>query len=185
MLNSHFLLTQHCKSKMKDNFTAVARVGKLFGQADTGGVSVTLYTTFPEDFDPQHDALFVDINSLAVPLYCDKFERRGVSGANVEFADFDTPRRVEELIGKELYMELEEERDDDEFYMEDLIGFKVQAGKLRGEIVDFYDSEHNPLFGVDFGEGERLIPAAEEFIAAIDFDKQTIKMILPEGLLEL
>jgi ribosomal 30S subunit maturation factor RimM len=30
-----------------------------------------------------------------------------------------------------------------------------------------------------------LIPAAEEFIAAIDFDKQTIKMILPEGLLEL
>ena len=170
---------------MKDNFTAVARVGKLFGQADTGGVSVTLYTTFPEDFDPQNDALFVDINSLAVPLYCDKFERRGVAGANVEFADFDTPRRVEELIGKELYMELEEERDDDEFYMEDLIGFKVQAGKLRGEIVDFYDSEHNPLFGVDFGEGERLIPAAEEFIAAIDFDKQTIKMILPEGLLEL
>jgi hypothetical protein len=30
-----------------------------------------------------------------------------------------------------------------------------------------------------------LIPAAEEFIAAIDFDKQTIKMILLEGLLEL
>ena len=174
---------------MKDNFTAVARVGKLFGQADSGGVSVTLYTTFPEDFDPQNDPLFVDINSLEVPLYCDKFERRGVSGANVEFADFDTPRRVEELIGKELYMELEDERederDDDEFYMEDLIGFKVSVGKLRGEIVDFYDSELNPLFGIDFGEGERLIPAAEEFIAAIDFDKQTIKMILPEGLLEL
>ena len=170
---------------MKDNFTAVARVGKLFGQADSGGVSVTLYTTFPEDFDPAQEPLFVEIGALAVPLYCDKFERRGASGANVEFADFDTPRRAEELIGKELYMELEEERDDDEFYMEDLIGFKVTAGKLRGEIVDYYDSEHNPLFGVDFGEGERLIPAAEEFIAAINFEKQTIKMILPDGLLEL
>ena len=141
-----FLLTAHCKSKMKDNFTAVARVGKLFGQADTGGVSVTLYTTFPTDFNPDEDALFVEIDSLAVPLYCDKFERRGVAGANVEFADFDTPRRAEELIGKELYMELEEERDEDEFYMEDLIGFKVTAGKLRGEIVDYYDSELNPLF---------------------------------------
>lgn len=169
---------------MKDNHTAVARVGKLFGQADTGGLSVTLYTTFPEDFDPQSEPLFVDINSLTVPLYCDKFERRGVAGANVEFADFDTPRRAEELVGKELYIELEEENDD-EFYMEDLIGFSVTAGKLRGEIVDFYDSEHNPLFGVDFGEGERLIPAAEEFIAQIDFDHQQIKMVLPDGLLEL
>ena len=170
---------------MDSRFTAVARVGRLFGDISSGGVSVSLYTTLPENFDPTTDALFAEIDSLPVPLYCDKFERRGVSGANVEFADFDTPRRAEELIGKELYMELEEERDDDEFYMEDLIGFSVTAGKLRGEIVDFYDSEHNPLFGVDFGEGERLIPAAEEFIAAINFEKQTIKMVLPEGLLEL
>ena len=61
----------------------------------------------------------------------------------------------------------------------------MRAGKLKGEIVDYYDSELNPLFGIDFGEGERLIPATEEFIAGIDFDKETIKMILPEGLLEL
>jgi 16S rRNA processing protein RimM len=43
----------------------------------------------------------------------------------------------------------------------------------------------NPLFGVDFGQGERLIPAAEEFIAQIDFDKGIIRMVLPEGLMEL
>ncbi|MBQ1254136.1 MAG: 16S rRNA processing protein RimM [Alistipes sp.] len=170
---------------MKDTFTAVARIGKLFGQADTGGVSVTLYTTFPEDFNPQLEPLFVEIGALTVPLYCDKFERRGVAGANVEFADFDTPRRAEELIGKELYMEFDDERDDDEFYMEDLIGFSVSAGKLRGEIVDFYDSELNPLFGIDFGNGEQLIPAAEEFIVHIDFDKRLLKMVLPDGLLEL
>ena len=157
---------------MKDNFTAVARVGKLFGQADTGGVSVTLYTTFPEDFDPQNDALFVDINSLAVPLYCDKFERRGVSGANVEFADFDTPRRVEELIGKELYMELEEERDDDEFYMEDLIGFTAIVDKRKGTISDYYDNEANPLFEITLDDHQHLIPAAEEFIAHIDFERR-------------
>ena len=170
---------------MDNRFTAVARVGRLFGDIRQGGVSLSLYTTLPEDFDPTTDPLFVEIDSLPVPLYCEEFERRGVSGANVRFADFDTQRRAEELVGKELYMELEEERDDDEFYMEDLIGFKVSAGKLRGEIVDYYDSEHNPLFGVDFGDGERLIPAAEEFIAAINFEKQAIKMVLPEGLLEL
>lgn len=164
---------------------AVARVGKLFGEAGKGGLAITLYNTFPEDFDFTSEPLMVEIDSLDVPLWCDSFERRGVSGANLYFADFDTPRRAEELIGKELYMLICEEEQGDEFYMEDLIGFAVKAGKLKGKIVDYYDSEHNPLFGADFGEGERLIPAAEEFIAGIDFDKRTIKLILPEGLLEL
>ena len=168
-----------------ENMIAVARVSKLFGQADTGGLAISLYTTFPEDFDPQEDPLFVEIGSLAVPLYMDSFERRGVSGANVRFADFDNTRRAEELSGKELFVEECVEEDDDEFYMEDLIGFRVEAGELRGEITDFYDSEMNPLFGVDFGQGERLIPAAEEFIAQIDFDKGIIRMVLPEGLMEL
>ena len=168
-----------------ENMIAVARVSKLFGQADTGGLAISLYTTFPADFDPQEDPLFVEIGSLAVPLYMDSFERRGVSGANVRFADFDNTRRAEELIGKELFVVECVEEDDDEFYMEDLIGFRVEAGELRGEITDFYDSEMNPLFGVDFGQGERLIPAAEEFIAQIDFDKGIIRMVLPEGLMEL
>ena len=163
----------------------VARVGKLFGEADKGGLSITLYNTFPEDFDSASEPLMVEINSLDVPLWCDKFERRGVSGANVLFADFDTPRRAEELIGKELFVMIDEEDESDEFFMEDLIGFKVKVGKMQGEIVDFYDSELNPLFGIDLGQGEHLIPAAEEFIASIDFDKRTIKMVLPEGLLDL
>ena len=69
--------------------------------------------------------------------------------------------------------------------MEDLIGFSVECGSAKGEIVDYYDSEHNPLFGIDFGQGEQLIPAAEEFILHINFEKGHIKMQLPEGLLEL
>lgn len=82
-------------------------------------------------------------------------------------------------------MELADEEDDDEFYMEDLIGFSVEVGKMRGVVTDYYDSDMNPLLGIDFGEGERLIPAAEEFIVRIDFERQKMKMILPEGLLEI
>ena len=170
---------------MDNRFTAVARVGRLFGDIRQGGVSLSLYTTLPEDFGPTTDPLFVEIDSLPVPLYCEEFERRGVSGANVRFADFDTQRRAEELVGKELYMELADEEDDDEFYMEDLIGFSVEVGKMRGVVTDYYDSDMNPLLGIDFGEGERLIPAAEEFIVRIDFERQKMKMILPEGLLEI
>lgn len=165
--------------------TAVARVGRLFGDVNSGGLSLTLYNTLPEDFDPASEPLFVEIDSLPVPLYLDLFERRGVTGANVRFADFDTQRRAEELVGKELFVPEQEEESDDEFYMEDLIGFSVEAGELRGTVTDYYDSDMNPLLGIDFGEGERLIPAAEEFFLQIDFEAEHIRLSLPEGLLEL
>ena len=168
------------------NKIAVARVGKLFGEARKGGVSVTLYDSFPDDFDLETEPLFVEIDSLEVPLWCHSIEYRGQKGATIHFDDFDTPRRSEELVGKELFMTCDEsDIDNDEFYMEDLIGFSVECGSAKGEIVDYYDSEHNPLFGVDFGQGEQLIPAAEEFILHINFEKGDIKMQLPEGLLEL
>lgn len=149
-----------------------------------GGVMITLYTSFPDDFQME-EPLFIRVDELAVPLFCSSFERRGQSSAVVQFDDIDTKRRAEEwLVGREIFVE-EQEQDDDEFYMEDLIGFKASVGRQRGEVIDYYDSEANPLFEIRLGDKQHLIPAQEEFIAHIDFDKRTIKFVLPEGLLEL
>ena len=161
---------------------AVGRIGRLFGTE--GGVMITLYTTFPDDFQME-EPLFMRVDELAVALFCSSFERRGQSSAVVQFDDIDTERRAEEwLVGREIFIE-EQEQDDDEFYMEDLIGFKASVGRQRGEVIDYYDSEANPLFEIRLGDKQHLIPAQEEFIAHIDFDKRTIKFVLPEGLLEL
>ena len=161
---------------------AVGRIGRLFGT--DGGVMITLYTTFPDDFQMK-EPLFVRVDELAVPLFCSSFERRGQAGAVVHFDDIDTEHRAEEfLVGREIFIE-DDDEDDDEFYMEDLIGFTAIVGKRRGEVTDYYDSEANPLFEIKIGYKEHLIPAQEEFIAHIDFDQQTIKFVLPEGLLEL
>lgn len=161
---------------------AVGRIGRLFGT--DGGVMISLYTTFPDDFKIE-EPLFVTIDGLAVPIFCSSFERRGQSGAVATFDDIDTARRAEDfLVGNEIFIE-EEDDNDDEFYMEDLIGFTAVVGKRRGEISDYYDSEANPLFEITLDGEEHLIPAAEEFIAHIDFERQTIKFVLPEGLLEL
>ena len=161
---------------------AVGRIGRLFGTE--GGVMITLYTSFPDDFRME-EPLFIRVDELAVPLFCSSFERRGQSSAVVNFDDIDTERRAEEwLVGREIFIE-EEESDDDEFYMEDLIGFKAIVGRQRGEVIDYYDSDANPLFEIAIGDKQHLIPAQEEFIAHIDFDKRAIKFVLPEGLLEL
>lgn len=168
----------------------VARINKKFGAE--GEVMLSLYPDFPEDFDPAVDALLAEIDGLVVPLYCDRFERRGRTGALVQFADLETERRVEELLSHELFVEeLEEERDEDEFYLEDLIGFAVEVVEVgseesvSGTLTDYYDSEANPLFEFEIEGRSVLVPAAEEFIAGIDFEDRHIKFILPEGLLEL
>ena len=76
---------------------AVARVSKSFGSE--GELLVSLFDTFPDDFDLR-EPLFVEIDRLAVPLFCDRFERRGRNGALVVFADFYSERRTAELIGR-------------------------------------------------------------------------------------
>ena len=199
------------------------RINKLFGT--DGGVMLSLYADFPADFDTDIP-LLVTIDALEVPLWCERFERRGASGAVAAFADFDTERRAQELLGLEFRIRFDEE-DDDEFYMEDLIGFAVTgfemrhggtensnsnsnsnsnedansgsndnantaagdgtppAGQFAGRVADYYDSEANPLFELEIGGRRVLVPAAEEFIAHIDFEGRTMKMILPERLIDL
>ncbi len=162
---------------------AVGRIGRLFGT--DGGVMVTLYSSFPDDHSHE-EPLFVEIDKLAVPLFYSSFERRGQAGAVVHFDDIDTARRAEEfLVGREIFIADSDEEDSDEFYMEDLIGFKVITSDCEGELTDYYDSEANPLFEITIDGRQHLIPAAEEFIAHIDFEREVIKFVLPDGLLDL
>ena len=160
---------------------SVARVNRLFGV--DGGVMINLYSAFPDNFSIE-DPLFAKIDSLAVPLFCEKFERRGHAGAVVQFADFDNEQRVDLIMGSELFIEEREPIEDDEFYMEDLIGFKVLAGGVKGRVTDYIDNPLNPLFEIEIDGKLVLIPAVEEFIANIDFKRGVIKVVLPEGLVE-
>ena len=167
---------------------SAGRINKLFGT--DGGLMLSLYPAFPDDFDPQTTPLMVTIDALEVPLWCDRFERRGIAGATATFADFDTERRARELIGLEVRIE-DPEEEDDEFYLEDLVGFEAvveEAGaeaQHAGIITDFYDSEMNPLFELEIDGRSVLIPAVEEFIAHIDFEDRRIHFVLPEGLTDL
>lgn len=164
----------------------VARISRLFGT--DGGVLLNLYDTFPEGFDAESEPLFLVVDNLPVPLWCERFEPHGAGGAFVVFADLDTPARMEPFVGQHLYVrDGGDDGAEDEFLLSDLIGFAVEADGQSGEIIDFYDSDINPLFGITFADGgeEVLVPAVEEFIAGIDFEARHIRMVLPEGLTDL
>ncbi len=168
------------------------RINKLFGTG--GGLMLSLYDAFPDEFTTDRP-LFVTIDGLEVPLYCDRFERRGIAGAVATFTDLDTERRAQELVGLEFRIATAEpELSDDEFYLEDLVGFAVSGIETRaggdpqpfaGRVTNYYDSDANPLFELEI-EGRRvLVPAAEEFFAHIDFEGRSLRLVLPEGLLNM
>jgi len=168
------------------------RINRLFGTG--GGVMLSLYAAFPDDFTTD-TPLFVTIDGLEVPLYCERFERRGIAGAVATFADLDTEPRAQELVGLEFRMAVAEaDSDDDEFYLEDLVGFAVSGIEMRvegepqpfaGKVTDYYDSETNPLFELEIDGRRMLVPAADEFFAHIDFEGRSLRLVLPEGLLNI
>ncbi len=168
------------------------RINRLFGTG--GGVMLSLYAAFPDDFTTDMP-LFVTIDGLEVPLYCERFERRGIAGAVATFADLDTESRAQELLGLEFRIAAAEtDSDDDEFYLEDLVGFAVSGIEMRiegepqpfaGKVTDYYDSETNPLFELEIDGRRMLVPAADEFFAHIDFEGRSLRLVLPEGLLNM
>lgn len=167
------------------SMVSAGRVGKLFGTS--GELSISLYDAFPDTPDLE-EPLFVRIDSLTVPLFMEKFERRGQRGAVVRFADIDTPLRASELVGMELLIEAPESdgQSDDEIYFEDLVGYRADLGDgVQGEIVGYVDNDLNPLFEVETAGRIVLIPAAEELIDSFDEQKRIVGFDLPEGLIDL
>ncbi len=161
------------------------RVGKLFGVK--GELMVTLYDVFPRDFNTE-EPVFVKIDSHTVPLFFDRFQRRGQKGATVVFADIDTESRASELVGLEFSIRghAENEVEEEELYLEDLVGWDAEfdTGQF-GRITGFMDSELNPLFEIEIGGETELIPAADEFIVEFDERRRKVIFSLPEGLLGL
>ncbi len=163
----------------------VAKISKLYGS--DGEAVINLFSTFPEKFSTD-DPIFIKVDALYVPLYFDRFERRGRTNAIIKFADIDTERRIMQFMGQDLLLAELDEEPNDEFFMEELVGFKVEimeTESLTGELTRYIDSEINPLFEISIDGHSSLIPAVEEFIHSIDFDAQIIRFVVPEGLLDL
>ncbi|MCD7962512.1 MAG: 16S rRNA processing protein RimM [Rikenellaceae bacterium] len=169
----------------------VGRVNKLFGT--DGEVMVTLYEGF--DSEDNRWPVFVDVDGLPTPFFYSLISRRGRSKAVLAFDDLDSEARVSVLIGKEFYLLVEPEEDknirldDSELYLEDLEGFRItlhyEGKTIEGTVLEFIDSEFNPLFNITVGNEEYLIPAADDFISSIDIKNEEIRMSVPDGILEL
>ena len=162
----------------------VYKIGRL-GKAH--GIKGEVSFQFDDDIFDRTDAdyLVLEIDGILVPFFMEEYRFRSDSLALVKFCDVDTQERASELTGCSVFFPRSLAEEDDTPTLSSLVGCDVvdtESGKKVGTIAAIDDSTANVLFELEDG---RLIPATDELITDINTKERTIKMEIPEGLLEL
>ena len=163
----------------------VYRIGRL---GKTHGVKGEVSLQFDDDIFDRVDAdyLVLELDGILVPFFIEEYRFRSDTVALIKFEDVDTQQRANELTGCDVYFPRALAADDEgEVSLSLLVGFdlvEANGGTTIGRIAAIDDTTANLLFELEAG---RLIPANDDLIRDIDTKRKTIKMEIPEGLLEL
>ena len=162
-------------------------------QGRRGEVLAKLHTDFPERFEERRQLSGLAANGSRRELQVEEhwFHKGGVV---LKFAGVETISDAEQLAGLELQVPLEQraELEAGAAYVSDVVGCEVwirNAQQLLGTVSEVqFGAGEAPLLVVRAkigAEQEILVPYAEEFLKAVDFQQRRIEMELPEGLLAL
>ena len=166
-------------------YEEVYKIGRL---GKSHGIKGEVSFQFDDDIFDRVDAdyLVLEIDGILVPFFMEEYRFRSDFLALVKFCDIDTQERAAELTGCDVYFPRAlAEEDDEQLSLASLVGFNVidaNSNKKVGTIASIDDSTANILFELEDG---RLIPATDDLITDINTKDKTIKMKIPEGLLEL
>ena len=148
------------------------------------------------DIDPEYflegNPLIVECDGILVPFYVESIRPKGSTSFLVKLSGIDIEEDAAQFVNKEigiLKKDAENWFDDELMDAEDLKGYSIidaQTEKKLGiiERVDFSTANH--LFIIREEDGEEVfLPANEDFINEVDEENHEIKMIVPEGLINL
>ena len=158
----------------------IAQVLKSNGR--DGELLVSFTGIAPEEIDLE-EPVFVEFDGLPVPLYFDSFQQRGNSRALVRLTGVRSLADADELAGAALLVDDGLYEDDEE----DLTGWTVldADGNEVGTVSAHEDIPGNPCVWVRTEKGEALLPLHEELVLSVDEDAQVLRMVIPEGILDL
>ena len=159
------------------------RIGQVLkSNGRDGELLVSFSGIAPEEIDLE-EPVFIEFDGLPVPFYFEAFSQRGNSRALVRLTGVHNLTDADELAGAVLYAEDDLYEDEEE----DLTGWTVRDadGTKVGTVSAHEDIPGNPCIWVETGHGECLLPLREELVLDVDETKQTLRMEIPEGLLDL
>ena len=159
------------------------RIGQVLkSNGRDGELLVSFSGIAPEEIDLE-EPVFIEFDGLPVPFYFEAFSQRGNSRALVRLTGVHSLTDADELAGAVLYAEDDLYEDEEE----DLTGWTVldADGTKVGTVSAHEDIPGNPCIWVETGHGESLLPLREELVLDVDETEKTLRMEIPEGLLNL
>lgn len=89
---------------------------------------------------------------------------------------------------REIYVDEwpEEVLEEDEYYVDDLIGMEVidEEGRIIGNLVSIMETPANEIYLVEGSFGQVMIPAVSEFILEVSLESGQIHVHLMEGMID-
>jgi len=168
--------------RSEPRFLAIGQITKAHGVQ--GEVSVVVLTDFPERFDEMTE-VYVGTETEGA-IYAVESIRWHKERVLLRFAGVSDRTEAERLRGLYLQIPTEEARslEPETYYEHQLLGLAVVSdeGEALGELVEILETGANDVYVVRGEQGERLIPATEEVILAVDLAAQVITVHLLAGL---
>lgn len=150
---------------------------------------VQLYFEYEEPGLLDMDVVFLEIGGKLVPHFVSAFKLHTNGTGYFFFDDVDHIDKAQALVKKKVYLSLDKkpEKEDDEFYYDDLKGFIVtdeEKGEL-GEIIEVHEYPQQFVATLMYQHKEIMFPLNEDIIVEIDEEEGTLLVSLPDGLLDL
>ncbi|MCH5172852.1 MAG: hypothetical protein J1D85_01450 [Bacteroidales bacterium] len=122
------------------------------------------------------EPVFIEFDGLPVPFFIESLTPKGASRAIIHLTDVENLRDAEELVGREILIDAEEDDSEEN----DFIGWTLyNRDEPAGEISGMELIPGNPCLCI----GTALVPLNEDLIVSADPEKRILVMDLPDGLL--
>ena len=141
-----------------------------------------------EDTDVLNGAKVIVENSIGTQkiFTVSRAERINEKMLIIEFEEITSVNEAKKLLESKIYVRREQlgNISEDEFYLVDLIDMNVVTteGENIGKITDVFSTSAHDIYVVNEGENEIMIPAVDEFVQEVNFEKRVITVKLIEGM---
>ena len=162
----------------------IARVEQLYGK--DGFVKLELFSDFPERY--------LSLQKVYVDFWGDKKilkveDVKDVNGKiTIKFENFDTPRELRVLIGRDIYIGEDElvSLPSNHFFIHDLIGSEVFTGTDRlGIVTDVLKAKANDILVITTDDNdEKMIPFVLTFIEKFDIARKKLILNITKDFFE-
>lgn len=151
---------------------------------------ITLVTDCDVFDDTDDPYIICDIDGILVPFFIEEYRYKTDSTMLLKLEGVNTEVEAREFSNKAVYYPLDKVDEEEllgDITWDNFIGFEVideQIGDL-GKIVNVDETTINVLLQIDHQGRDVLLPAAEELITNLDYNKKQMFVSLPDGLLDL